>query len=89
MGGNFIHTNMSSLNTDDQLPCNEDFGNLPSVNRHDARWHLKSMMSHVSLLLLYMPPIYEKMDKHISSGAFISSSHNLLMLHSFICIAST
>ena len=48
MGGNFFHTNMSFLNTDDQSPCGEEFGNLPSVNKQDARRRLKSMMSHVS-----------------------------------------
>ena len=89
MGGNFIHTNTSFLNTDDLSPCSEEFGNLPSVNKQDARWRLKSMMSHVSLLLLFLLSIYKKMDRHIPSRAFISSSHNLLMLHSFISITST
>ena len=90
MGGNFIHTNMSFQNTDDQSSCSEEFGNLPTVNKQDARWRLKSMMAHVSLSLLFMPSIYENnMDGHIPSGAFISSSHNLLMLYSFNCVAST
>ena len=55
MGGNFIHTNMSFLNTDDQLPCSEEFGNLPSVNKQEARWRLKSMMSRVSLSFCLCP----------------------------------